>query len=80
MLVMSMSSGSNVLKLFTIIIYECLYEAKEFVHGKLLQPSLIFVSKSDYLIEVPFRYGKVQALAPNIRLGCKALSETHTLA
>ncbi len=34
--------GANVLKLFTAVSFEFSYEARAFVHGKLLQPSLMF--------------------------------------
>jgi hypothetical protein len=38
----------NVIKLFSVRIYTCLYEARVFVRGRLLQPSLMLVGKGAY--------------------------------
>jgi hypothetical protein len=38
----------NVIKLFSVRIYTCLYEARVFVRGRPLQPSLMLVGKGAY--------------------------------
>ncbi len=40
------SPGSNVIKIYTDVNYECLEEARVFVLGKPFQPSLMFVGKA----------------------------------
>jgi hypothetical protein len=37
--------GTNVIKLFKAVIYQCLQYARVFVPGKPFQPSLMFVGK-----------------------------------
>jgi hypothetical protein len=39
------TTGANVMKLFTSLIYELLYKARVFVPGKPFQLSLLFVNK-----------------------------------
>jgi hypothetical protein len=48
--------GPNVIKLFTDVIYECLQQARVFVHGTPFQPSLMTVCKAGaYPIEESLR-------------------------
>jgi hypothetical protein len=54
------------------------------VPGNHLQPSLMFASKAGAYPSVPTSYnlliGQAPALPTNIRLGCKSLPGTNTLA
>jgi hypothetical protein len=45
MFVMNAHTGINVIKLFTPVIYNCSHQARVFVTGQPLQPSLLFVTK-----------------------------------
>jgi hypothetical protein len=47
----SMLSVNNVLKLFTSLIYKCLYQARVFVSAKPLQPGLMFMGKARSLTQ-----------------------------
>ncbi len=75
---------SKGIKLFTVVIYECLWRARVFVHDKFTQPSLkcLLVRPGAYPRMEHLRgasLGKAPALLTSSRLGWKGLPRTNSL-
>ncbi len=71
--------GARVIKLFTGVIYKCLQKPIVFVLGKPFQPNQMFVRKALAYPSVASKRSS-SVLVTNIRLGCKGLPRTNTLA
>jgi hypothetical protein len=71
--------GTNNIKLFTSVIYECLRYVGVFVPGKPLQPSQMFAGKAGVYPSAQL-LGRLLALPKSIGLGWKGLPEPSTIA